>query len=49
MVEGSLFSPAQQDHQFEVEDFGIEVKLRLKHPLDILGLAKTVLLAFQNR
>jgi hypothetical protein len=32
--------------QFEFEDFGIEIKLGLKHSLDILGFSKAVLLAF---
>src|SRR4029077_17844333 len=35
--------------QFELEDFGVKVKLRLEHALDILGLAKAVLLAFESQ
>src|SRR5215467_6761386 len=35
--------------QSKAKDFRIEVQLCLEHPLDILGLAKAVLLAFESK
>src|ERR1700752_5064607 len=35
--------------QLKAKDFGVEVQLRLKYPLDILSLAKAVLLALESK